>query len=291
MRFRVSLRTAAEFILRKDYRTDWAAELIEEYTYLSQSQFEEAFRQRGLRIVASMPIWNPWIVQNRFEGKFYLTDLDENPLPYPPTNYLIVGEKVAPSSGVELIERASEELQEPTFLRLRSYRHRDTGQVYDLVERPNQTIDLVPWFKANGQLFVIAKKDFPRPILNGCAAHPRLDGSSLSGYITEPISAIVDPHEEPGAAARRVLRERAGISAAEIVRLGPALRYFTSPGGIDERVISYLVEIKPCGPIEVRSPNYTSFTDAGMVRDLDAHQVLRACHVGGMFDARLEINI
>ncbi len=38
-------------------------------------------------------------------------------------------------------------------------------------------------------------------------------------------------------------------------------------------------------------PNYTSFRSAGTVRELDAQQVLRACHVGGMFDARLEINV
>src|SRR4030095_14011594 len=38
-------------------------------------------------------------------------------------------------------------------------------------------------------------------------------------------------------------------------------------------------------------PNYTSFRSAGTVRELDALQVLRASHVGGMFDARLEINI
>jgi hypothetical protein len=32
-RFRVALRAAAEFLLRKDYRADWATELIEEYTF------------------------------------------------------------------------------------------------------------------------------------------------------------------------------------------------------------------------------------------------------------------
>jgi hypothetical protein len=29
----VALRAAAEFLLRKDYRADWATELIEEYTF------------------------------------------------------------------------------------------------------------------------------------------------------------------------------------------------------------------------------------------------------------------
>ena len=107
VRYEVALRAAAEFVLRKDYRADWATEVLEEYTYLSQSQFEESFRSLGLRVVTSRPLWNPWIVQNRFEGKFHLSDLGGNTLPFPPTNYLIVGEKVRAGSGVELFERQS----------------------------------------------------------------------------------------------------------------------------------------------------------------------------------------
>src|SRR5262245_58521783 len=52
-----------------------------------------------------------------------------------------------------------------------------------------------------------------------------------------------------------------------------------------------LVQIEPISSFAKTFPNYTSFKSAGSVRELDAQQVLRACHVGGMFDARLEINI
>ena len=37
--------------------------------------------------------------------------------------------------------------------------------------------------------------------------------------------------------------------------------------------------------------NYSKFESSGSVRELDATQVLRACHVGGMVDARLELNV
>src|SRR5262249_45596473 len=80
--YQLFLRAAAEFVLRKDYRADWDTELIEEYTYLSQREFENEFRKRGLRIVASMPIWNPWIVKNRFEGRFELSSLAGESLPF-----------------------------------------------------------------------------------------------------------------------------------------------------------------------------------------------------------------
>ncbi len=78
-RFETTLKYAAEFVLRKDYRDHWSPELLEEYCYYSQKDFEENFRKENLRIVVSMPLWNPWIVENRFVGKFYLSDLDEKP--------------------------------------------------------------------------------------------------------------------------------------------------------------------------------------------------------------------
>lgn len=289
-RFRVTLRAAAEFVLRKDYRADWDTEVLEEYTYLSQSQFEAAFRARGLRVVTSRPLWNPWIVQNRFEKKFYLSDLNEQSLPFPPTNYLIVGEKVDADEGVELCESRNEVLEAPKFLKLSAHRHSETNAVLELVERPHQTVDILPWIDDDGQILVLAKKDFPRPLVNACADQVRLAGASLSGYITEPISAIVEgpPSRE---AVIEILRERANLAEADVISIGERHSYYTSPGGINELVMACLVQVRSQQSFTASFPNYTSFRSAGTVRELDAQQVLRASHVGGMFDARLEINI
>ena len=172
-RFEITLKTAAEFILRKDYRDHWSPELLEEYTYFSQKDFEKGFRKENLRIVVSMPLWNPWIVENRFVGKFYLSNLEEKSLTFPPTNYLIVGEKVSAGESVRLSENLNklgelaDKMSALQFLKLKAYRHKETKHIYELAERPNQTIDLLPWFESeNGQIFVLAKKDFPRPIVN-----------------------------------------------------------------------------------------------------------------------------
>ena len=291
VRYELALRVAAEFALRKDYRADWETEILEEYTYLTQSQFEDAFRSRGLRIVTSRPLWNPWIVQNRFENKFYLTDTNGKALPFPPTNYLIVGERVSSGAGVELLEREDRVLPNANFLKLTAHRHRDTQQVFELVERPNETIDVLPWFESDGQLFVFAKKDFPRPIVNAGRDQARLNHNSLSGYITEPISAIVDSTKHFEESVAEVLMQRASIAPEDILEVGQPFYYYTSPGGINERVKSCPVRVRPGLASAVPFPNYTQFKDAGTVRELDATQVLRACHVGGMFDARIEINI
>ncbi|MCA9523180.1 MAG: methyltransferase domain-containing protein, partial [Myxococcales bacterium] len=60
-RYRLALRHALEFVLRKDYRESWANEVLEEYTYFTQAQFESCFAALGLRVLASTPIYNPWI--------------------------------------------------------------------------------------------------------------------------------------------------------------------------------------------------------------------------------------
>lgn len=296
-RFQTSLRYAAEFVLRKDYRDHWSPELLEEYCYYSQKDFEENFRKENLRIVVSMPLWNPWIVENRFRKKFYLSDSEGNDLTFPPTNYLIVGEKVKDSDGVQLKEnRAVAPSQSPTaasFLNLKFYRHKETNQIYELAERPNQTIDLLPWFEnENGQIFVLAKKDFPRPIVNADNERKNLNRANYSGYLTEPLSALVPtPKSKVQSQIEQILLDRANLSEDDILEISAPVSYYTSAGGIDERVKSFLVKIVPFDKRPQEIENYTSFSSAGFVRELDALQVLRASHVGGMFDARLEINI
>lgn len=294
-RFETSLKSAAEFVLRKDYRDHWTPELLEEYCYYSQREFEENFRRENLRIVVSMPLWNPWIVENRFRGKFHITEQSGKPVVFPPTNFLIVGEKVAPGEGVRLAETASESIAQPSFLKLKAYRDRASGRIFELAERPHRTIDLLPWYEsAGGQLMVVAKKDFPRPVVNAGSATPNLNRANYSGYITEPLSAIAPGNGMPDelrAAAMTLLDQRASISAEDVRTFSKPDYYYTSPGGVDERVEAFLVELKPQERPPVEIENYTDFRSAGSVRELDALQVLRSSHVGGMFDARLEINI
>src|SRR5262249_38051845 len=88
-----------------------------------------------------------------------------------------------------------------------------------------------------------------------------------------------------------ILRERANLEENDLLAIGEAHSYYTSPGGINELVMACLVQVRPRQSFNTTFPNYTSFRSAGTVRELDAQQVLRASHVGGMFDARLEINI
>lgn len=294
VRYRLSHRAATEFALRKDYREHWEAELREEYTYFSQRDFESELRARDFRVLYSVEMRNPWIIEKRFRGKLFFHDLEERPLPYPPTNYLIVGEKVRRGAGVSFALSTPENPPPPQFLRLSYHRHRATLRRFELVERPNPVVDLVPWFRApnTGRVFVLARQGYPRPLINAAHDSPNLDGAHIAGYLTEPIIVALAQSEVQPAALQDLLRERGALANEPILSTKQGLRYFTSPGGINERATSYFVEI---GATEQRAgadaiANHTAFTSAGVVRPLVATQLLRAAAVGGLLDARLELN-
>lgn len=277
-RIRCRLRDAQEFLLRKDYTTDWEVELLEEYTYWTQAEFIAALARRGLRVTSAAPIRNPWIITNRYRGRARLTACDGAPLPFPPTNLVIVGQKVGAGLGTRLALDGSAPVASPSFLRLQGWRGTN-GESYDLAERPGRTIDVIPWFRRDGQLLVLAKQGFPRPLVVADPQRPNLTGAAWNGYLTEPVAAIVDPEEPVARAVARILAERVGIPGTAIRGLSPVARYATSPGGLDEVVDAVLVEIASDVPVGDR------------IAELDALACLRAAQVGGLFDARLELNI
>ncbi|HEU5075475.1 MAG TPA: methyltransferase domain-containing protein, partial [Polyangiaceae bacterium] len=155
-RYRVDHRIAAEFLLRKDYRSDWESEVLEEYTYFTQARFELEFARLGLRLLASTPVYNPWIVQHRFEGRCRLYAENGEPLPFPATNHVIVGEKVRSNEGVRF--KVGEARPSVDFLIRHCFVLRASGSLRDLVRRPGISIDIVPWFRDAGSVYVVARK-------------------------------------------------------------------------------------------------------------------------------------
>lgn len=289
IRYRISLKLATEFILRKDYREDWATEILEEYAYFTQSQFEQVFADLGMRPLASTPIRNPWIVRNRFENRCELRALSGERLEFPATNYLIVGEKVGPREGVRFEEL---EPADPIgFLQMEHYRDLRDGRILDLVRRPGRTLDVIPWFLADDDCFVLARKSYPRPITAHLAARglQTLDERRICGYVSEPIVVIQD--DRPiGSAVESALQRLAGIKSADILNFREGSAYYPSPGGVEEEVQSALVQTRPNFAADAAG-NESGFSGAGRIRAIEARQLLRAAQVGGLPDARLELNV
>jgi hypothetical protein len=239
-RYELTHTHAAEFVLRKDYRQSWDVEVQEEYTYATQQELEQLFARLGLRVLASTPIRNPWIVANRFRDHFELYDLDGHRLDVPATNYVIVGQKVPAGEGVRM--RSGGEAAPLDYLEMSHWR-RDDGAVYDLVRRPGATFDVLPWFERDGSCFVLARRSYPRPIL-ALETTPSIDGTRAPHYVSEPLN--VQQRDKPlGQTVEELLASFDDIGSHRIRAFDRGRTYYPSPGGIQEQVQSVLVAIEP----------------------------------------------
>jgi SAM-dependent methyltransferase len=291
-RFRLPHKWAAEFVLRKDYRRDWDVELLEEYTYFTAEEFAEELARAGGRLLSAEPYWNPWIVANRFVGRFRMSDEQGRPLSWPATNFVAMTQRVRDGGGVRLIERRAAD-KAPSFLQLAAMRDTSAPEiaVFDLVRRPGPVCDLLPWRVAAGRLRLAARHGYPRPITCAIPRGPSMiDGARWGGYLIEPITGMV-PHDSPVETMAEIVLERAGIAREGIVRIDPGLSYYPSPGGIDEIVHALFVEV--AGPVSAHSLSTTlsGLDTAGEIREFDAQRLLRAAHVGVLPEARIEINL
>ncbi len=105
----LKLQAAVEFMSKKDYVDNWESEMNEEFAFWSFSQWKGAMETAGFTIIenpndeqsGSRVYTNPWIVENRWQGKVELFRQGENgrlqPIPYPVTNIVLVGEKRNPA--------------------------------------------------------------------------------------------------------------------------------------------------------------------------------------------------
>ena len=283
-RFQLFLSDATEFIRRKDYYSNWDIELQEEYGYFTQEEFESSFQNAGLRIILSSPIYNQWIINNRYKNQIQIFDLSGKEIGFPPTNYLIAGEKVKRGKEIRLIRHLP--LPEKSFLHYSSYKNKETHQIFDVVERPNEVEDIIPYYKEGNILTVIAKHAYPRPFANVHTDSPILDGKKYSGYIPEGLTISKTDMLETA------LAERFGIESKQSEKPEQSLSYYTSPGGINERVTSYFIRLNSIKQESLSLKNaYSGFKDNGSVHLYDAAQLLNTAHTGALVEARLELNI
>ena len=283
-RFRLFYTDATEFIRRKDYYSHWEVELQEEYGYFTQKEFEACFRNLGLRIILSSPIYNQWIINNRYQGQFRLFDLNGAETGFPPTNYLIAGEKTNGGKEIKVIRRLPASTQ--TFLQFSSYRNRETHQIYDVVKRPNEVLDIIPYHKENNKIIVLAKHAYPRPLVNLKTDSPLLDNKQFSGYIPEGMTVAKTNQ------LQTVLQERFAIHPAHYEPIERSLNYYPSPGGISEKVSSYFIPLTILPDYSAPLSNgFSGFKESGFVHRYDAAQLLNTAQTGALVEARLELNI
>src|SRR5262249_4478113 len=154
-------------------------------------------------------------------------------LPWPPTNFVAVAERVSAGRSLKLIERSLSD-QRPAFLIEESWR--SDNEIFDVVRRPHPVCDILPWRLSGGRLPLAARHGHPRPI--ACAA-PRgptmIDGTRWGGYLVEPVTGMMRTGASPDEIIASTA-ERTGIDPAHFGTIEAALTYYPSPGGIDEVV-------------------------------------------------------
>jgi len=102
--FVMALKSAMEFLSRKDYVDNWDSELNEEFTFWNFGQWKGELGAAGFRVLenpnapgeSSRAYCNPWMVEHRFKGKVELFRASGDvlePMVYPVTNMVLVAEK------------------------------------------------------------------------------------------------------------------------------------------------------------------------------------------------------
>lgn len=283
--FELFYSDAVEFIRRKDYYNNWDIELQEEYGYFTQQEFEDCFMRLGLRTIISAPVYNPWIIQNRYRSQVRIFDRDGNELGLPPTNYIIAGEKATgKGKSLHLLRHLPE--AKTSYLHYSSFHHREQNMIYDVVERPEEVVDILPFFRNGNRIDILAKHGYPRPFANIACETPVIDNKKYSGYITEGITASRTSPVE------KILDERFNLSPSSYSDIENSLKYYTSPGGIKEQVQSVFVRLKK-SPDDSLPGNagVSGFKESGFIRSYDAAQLLKTAQSGALAEARLEMNL
>ena len=86
---------ANEFLCKKDYVRHWDLELDEQFAIHDLEGWHLALAEAGFRISYELEYVNPWIRQNRYQGKVRLYSAGDTKWlePYPSTNMVMVADK------------------------------------------------------------------------------------------------------------------------------------------------------------------------------------------------------
>ena len=286
-RFRLHRHWSAEFLLRKDYREDWEAELREEYAFWPLHRFAAVVEQAGARVIHAATIRNPWVVRNRFEGRARRMDERHRPLPWPPTNMVLVAQRLGAGQALRLHHRRLDAAP-PGYLRLSAWRDASLpgAETLDLVQRPTGAVDFLPYALEDGRLRVLARNGWPRPAMVMMGRSSGTTAEIRSGHVVEMISLASD-----GTDPAADFRARSGLDLPEGVRPEPILGFLPSAGMVDEVARAFVVPLEalPARRPAPRPPGQT--LDCGVLQSFDAAGLLRAAEVGMLPEARLELAI
>jgi ubiquinone/menaquinone biosynthesis C-methylase UbiE len=297
--FRLPHKWAYEFIMRKDDRAHWELGLPLEFTFFTARDFIREFSTLGARVQYSGPHWEDEIIDKKFDGKFKLYADDGTLLGHPPTCFVAVAYKMQERKSLYIEERRPS-VTENSKLKITAMRDEKTGKILDVVSRGVHASEIIPYrVDEEGRLKIFLHDGVARSIAN---AVPRnginLDGRGWSGHMIEPVAVdgkiLSDMEAQDVKNSARFSRDHLGLIPREGAALIKGPDYYPSPEYIDERITTYYLNVEPpkSAPIPKNFIGHADrFHARGVVRELDAQQVLNAIAIGMIPSGRLELQI
>lgn len=296
--FRLPYKWAYEFIMRKDDRGSWETELPMEYTFFTMREFRKELRALGARVQYSCPYWDEDFIEEKFEGHFRLYQDDGTPLGHPPTCFIAVAYKMAERKSLQIEERRPSH-SDSGRLKITAMRNQNTGEIADVVSRDIDVSEIIPYrLDEEGRLKIYLHDGIARSIVN---AVPRggvnIDERRWSGHMVEPIcvdgAAMADMKEFDLKHTVLFCRDHLGLKPKDGAILEKGPDYYPAPDFIDERIHTCYLSVEEArGPVQPKSlVGVEKFQAKGVIREMDAQQVLNAIAVGMIPSARLELQI
>ncbi len=296
--FRLPYKWAYEFIMRKDDRSHWEAELPMEYTFFTMREFRKELRALGARVQYSGPHYDEDIITEKFEGRFRLYQDNGTPLGNPPTCYISVAIKMAERKSLQIEERRPSTTA-ASSLKVTAMRNQNTGKIMDIVSRDFEASEILPYrVDEEGRLKVYLHDGVARSISN---AVPRggqnIDGRRWSGHLVEPITIDIKhlPAMDELDIKSSVLfaRDHLGLKPQAGKMLEHGNYYYPAPEYIDERIHTFYLAVEENkGHILPKNIGTTEkFQAKGSIHEMEAQQILNAITVGMIPNARLEMQL
>ncbi|MGH1398195.1 MAG: class I SAM-dependent methyltransferase [Alphaproteobacteria bacterium] len=297
--FRLPYKWAYEFIMRKDDRKSWDAELPMEYTFFTQREFRKELGALGARMQYSGPHWDDDIINDKFEGKFRLYANDGTPLGHPPTCFITVATKLAERKSLNIEERRPSSADSGN-LKITAMRNQKTGEITDIVTRDLDVNEIIPYrVDEEGRLKLYLHDGIARSIAN---AVPRgginIDGRRWSGHMIEAIAvdgeAMSTMEEFDAKHSALFARDYLGLKPANSAIMEHGPDYYPAPDYIDEIIKTFYLNVnEKKGEITPKSNlgHSDKFQAKGVVREMDAQAILNAITIGMIPNARLELQI
>ncbi len=297
--FRLPYKWAYEFIMRKDNREIWEHDLPFQYTFFTVQDFRTELRALGARVQYSAPHWDDEHIQKYFDGHFRLLQSNGDPVGDPPTSFIAVAKKQPERTSLNVKERRIT-TDEAGVLSVKTLRDQKDGTLVDVVTRDKELAEILPYRVDNkAKLYIYLHDDVIRGITNSVRrSGSNIDGRQWSGHMLETISTACENIAELGQITHENTKEFTksylGMEAmdGDLIKEGPV--YYPDPNYIDERIHTYYIHVKEGAKRLAPKRKILEthrFREKGILRELNAQNVLDAIAVGLVPNSRLELQI